>query len=139
MATLAAAVFCLPVGAHGLDRLFDGSYNHLSEEERGSAGEPLIRINYLTEYLNTNGAMIGDAQRKNPRLISNGLSAQSASKPSARHVSNYIWAWGQFLDHDMSLSTTSDGAAVNGSAPIAVASRAIRWGRTRLRSRGRTS
>ncbi len=120
LATLAAAIVWLPVGAHGLDRLFDGSYNHLSEEERGSAGEPLIRINYLTEYLNTNGDMIGDAQRKNPRLISNGLSAQSASIPSARHLSDYIAAWGQFLDHDMSLSTTSAGAGVNGSAPIAV-------------------
>jgi hypothetical protein len=111
---------CLPVGAHGLDRLFDGSWNNFGDVERGQAGQALIRINYLTEYLNTNGAMIGDAQRKNPRLISNGLSAQSASRPSARHISDYITAWGQFLDHDMSLSTTSAGAATNGSAPIAV-------------------
>ena len=120
LATLAAAILCLPVGVHGFDRLIDGTYNHLSDEERGSTGEPLIRINYLTEYLNTNGAMIGDAQRKNPRLISNGLSSQSASMPSARHLSDYITAWGQFLDHDMSLSTTSAGAGTNGSAPIAV-------------------
>ena len=114
---LAAALACLPVSAQAVERLFDGSVNHLSEWERGSAGEPLIRFNYLTEYLNTNGDMITDVQRKNPRLISNGLSAQSASKPSARLLSDYITAWGQFVAHDMSLTATS---AANGSAPIAV-------------------
>lgn len=117
---LAAALACLPVSASAVERLFDGSYNHLSDEDRGAAGEPLIRVNYLTEYLNTNSDIITDAQRRNPRLISNALSAQSANKPSARLLSDYVTAWGQFLAHDMSLSTTSAGAAANGSAPIGV-------------------
>jgi hypothetical protein len=64
--------------------------------------------------------MLTDAQRPNARSLSNLLNVQTASQPSARGLSDYVWAWGQFLDHDMSLSTASNGAAVNGEAPIAV-------------------
>ena len=42
------------------------------------------------------------------------------SRPSARNLSDYVWAWGQFVSHDTDLTTSSVGAAVNGTAPIAV-------------------
>jgi hypothetical protein len=106
--------------ARAADRLIDGSWNHLNDTDRGAAGTPMIRINYLTEYANVAGGMISDVQRANARVISNTLSAQSISKLSARRLSDFIWGWGQFLDHDMSLSTTSDGVVKNGSASIAV-------------------
>lgn len=106
--------------SRGAERLLDGSWNHLSVTDRGAAGEPLIRFNYLTEYANTNSDMLSDAQRRNARLASNALSAQATNKPSARLLSDYVTAWGQFVAHDMSLTTTSAGAGVNGTAPIAV-------------------
>src|SRR5262249_48625092 len=67
-------------------------------------------------------AMVTEPTRPNARTISNTVSTQSASHPSARGLSNYIWAWGQFLAHDTDLSTSSNGAAVNGSAPILITS-----------------
>jgi hypothetical protein len=94
--------------------------NSLTHPDRGAANTKLIRISYIAQYANGSGAMLTTADRANPRTISNTLSAQSASQPNARGLSDFLWGWGQFLDHDMSLSTTSHGAAVNGSAPIAV-------------------
>ena len=35
-------------------------------------------------------------------------------------MSDYIWAWGQFLTHDTDLTSDSNGVTVNGSAPIAI-------------------
>lgn len=100
------------------DRNIDGKNTHPTDPNRGAAGEQLIRINYLTDYGSIHGAIV--TSRPNARTISNTLSTQTASKPSARGLSDFIFGWGQFLDHDMGLSTTSKGAAVNGSAPIAV-------------------
>lgn len=106
--------------ARALDRTIDGTDNHLTLHTLGAANTPLIRRNYNPAFADEFGAMITDFDRTNARTISNALSSQSASIPSPRGLSNYISAWGQFLDHDIDLSTTSNGAAVNGSAPIAV-------------------
>lgn len=102
------------------DRSYDGSGNSTIIPSRGAAGTPVIRVSYRAAYGGPNGAMHTDAQRPNSRTLSNVLNAQSNSRPSDRGLSDYAWAWGQFLDHDMSLSTSSNGAAVNGAAPIAI-------------------
>lgn len=105
--------------ASGENRTFDGSGNNLNFTMQGAAGTQLPRLGYLRAYANNFGAMISDSTRLGARSVSNQLMVQSTSTPSSRGVSNYIWVWGQFLDHDMDLSTTSAGAATNGSAPIA--------------------
>jgi hypothetical protein len=113
--------FCtLGFHANGENRSLDGTGNNLSFPSQGAANTPVIRITYRPAFANGPGGMLTDAQRPNARTISNSLSAQTGSIPSARGLSDYVWAWGQFLDHDMSLSTSSNGAAVNGSAPIAI-------------------
>ena len=103
---------------HAEDRTINGTGNAINIPNRGAANQPMIRFNYKSDLIN--GQMITDAQRPNARDISNALSAQSASRPSARNLSDFSWVWGQFVSHDTDLTTTSNGAAVNGSAPIAV-------------------
>lgn len=98
------------------DRFIDGSHNHI-QTERGQAGQPLIRINYLTDYQGIHGGIISPPTRPNARTISNTVSKQTVNTPSARGLSDILWGWGQFLDHDMSLSTTS---VANGTAPISI-------------------
>jgi peroxidase len=114
---LAALAANAPRSECAVDRFINGSWNHLGDEERGSAGQPLIRINYLTDYQGIHGGIILPPTRPNARTISNTVSKQTVSTPSARGLSDFIWGWGQFLDHDMSLSSTS---AANGTAPISI-------------------
>ena len=117
---LLAVAYIHGSAAWAVDRSFDGSGNHIGQPQLGKAGEQLIRRGYFPAYANAFGAMIADHDRANARTLSNTLGAQTGSIGSARGLSNYLWAWGQFLDHDMDLSTTSHGAGVNGSASIAV-------------------
>src|SRR5690606_1327281 len=98
-------------------RTLDGTWNDFGDKQRGSAGQPLVRINYLTDYQGIHGGIISPPTRPNARTLSNALSKQTTSIPSARGLSDLMWGWAQFLDHDMSLSTTSVAA---GSAGIAI-------------------
>ena len=117
---LIALLVLVPSLVRAENRTIDGSGNHGPTPSRNQAGTVLVRFGYQAEYGNqATSGMWTDTQRGNARTISNTLSAQSTSQPSARGLSDYSWAWAQFLDHDMSLSTSSNGSAVNGSAPIA--------------------
>src|SRR4051812_47297342 len=102
------------------NRTINGTGNNVSLTLRGAANTPFIREGYKPQFFGTDGALPSETQRSNARDVSNAISTQTASHPSARNLSNYIWAWGQFLTHDTDLSTTSNGPVVNGMAPIAV-------------------
>ncbi|BBO34724.1 peroxidase family protein [Lacipirellula parvula] len=116
-ALLAAAISaqCSVACAQTHDRFINGTYNHFSDWQRGSAGSQIIRVNYLTDYATAGGAMIMPPVRPNARTISNTIFKQTADTPSVRGLSNYIMGWGQFLDHDMGLTLNS---SVNGVANI---------------------
>ncbi|MEZ5031246.1 MAG: peroxidase family protein [Saprospiraceae bacterium] len=43
------------------------------------------------------------ASRANARLISNYLMSQPNVLPSSEGLSDYVWAFGQFIDHDITL------------------------------------
>jgi len=82
----------------------------------GSAGINFIRIapsNYGDGRATPSGA-----NRPSARLISNKVAAHpSTEKLSARGLSNFVYAWGQFIDHDLDLTETLSTA---GSLPISV-------------------
>jgi hypothetical protein len=42
--------------------------------------------------------------RPNARDLSNRIGVQSGSMPDAAQRSDYVWQWGQFLDHDITLT-----------------------------------
>lgn len=106
--------------ANAENRSINGSGNNLSLSTRGAANTPMIRFGYGSDFANSNGDMLADSARANARDVSNAIFAQSASVPSARGLSDYIWAWGQFVGHDTDLTSSSAGAAVNGTAPITI-------------------
>ena len=45
--------------------------------------------------------------RPGPRDISNAGCAQSSFEPNARGAADYLWQWGQFVDHDIDLTGTA--------------------------------
>lgn len=120
LATVGLMIALGATALHAEDRSIDGTGNNLNVLTRGAANTPMIRHGYSSQFRDSNGAMLTDADRANARDISNAVFAQSESRPSARNLSDYAWVWGQFVSHDTDLTTTSNGAATNGYVPIAV-------------------
>ncbi len=83
-------------------RNIDGSYNNFSHSNMNSTDTPLLRITYA-EYSDGTSSMAG-AGRPNPRYISNAVLNQLNSVLTSNHASDFLWQWGQFLDHDIDLT-----------------------------------
>ncbi len=85
-------------------RTIDGTENHLTDLLRGSAGMPMAR--WCDPDYGDGMNAPGGSSRPNPRALSNALSHQTTPIYSARGLSDFVWQWGQFLDHDISLALT---------------------------------
>lgn len=82
-------------------RAIDGTGNNAAHPSWGAAPTNLLQ-NVPMAYGDGISSM-GGASRPNPRLISNTVVAQPNVPPHAT-ASNYLWMWGQFLDHDLDLT-----------------------------------
>ena len=89
-------------------RTIDGSENHPHHDAWGAAGEGFVR-RLQAAYADGVGAPSG-AERANPRDISNAICAQTGSIPNPHGVSDFVWIWGQFLDHDITETPLADPA-----------------------------
>ena len=96
-------------------RSIDGSRNNKGDESLGAAETPLNRW-ASSDYGDGVSTMAG-AGAPSPRRISNTVSAELGSEPNPQNASDFLWQWGQFLDHDIDLT---DGTAPPEPAPIAV-------------------
>lgn len=89
-------------------RSIDGAGNNPNDEDMGATHVQLQR--YLSvDYSDGISAMAGE-DRPSPREISNALNAQSTDLPNARGATDFLWQWGQFLDHDVDLTDGADPA-----------------------------
>ncbi|MGI8891565.1 MAG: peroxidase family protein [Chthoniobacterales bacterium] len=87
-------------------RRIDGKGNNASD--LGQAGAPVLRKT-PNGYGDGIGTMAG-ANRKGPREISNIVNAQSEPFPNSSNITSFVWQWGQFTDHDISLIRNSNPA-----------------------------
>ena len=96
-------------------RTIDGANNNLGDHEMNAADTQLIR---MTEagYSDQANSMAG-IDRPSPREISNTALLQSESRLTSKHASDFLWRWGQFIDHDIDIS---DGASPEELAPISI-------------------
>lgn len=90
---------------------YDGSQNNLVNPEFGAVGQQLLRLS------SNDSTRLGDTDLPSPREVSNVLMSQSTSEPNARGLSDYIWVWGQFLDHDITLTEGRSGEEANIAVP----------------------
>ncbi|MEO1135660.1 MAG: peroxidase family protein [Pseudomonadota bacterium] len=91
-----------PVFQRGREvRSFDGSNNNLNAPLAGASFQPMRRLGDA-DYADGIGAMAGPL-RKSARAVSNHMSDQSGSLPNSYGTSDYLWQWGQFIDHDLDL------------------------------------
>jgi len=82
-------------------RTLGGRHNNGRRRAWGAAQQPLMR---LVEPAYADGvALPSGGTRPGARAISNGCVAQERLVASADNASGFLWQWGQFLDHDLSL------------------------------------
>ena len=96
-------------------RTFNGTNNNQDNIDIGSSHTQLQRI-VPTAYSDGIAAIAGD-DRPSARVISNTVSAQEDAIPNSHNASDFLWQWGQFLDHDIDLT---DGVDPTESADISV-------------------
>ena len=101
----------------GRYRSIDGTGNHEIHFELGATGTTLRRLTSV-DYGDRIGSLSG-GERPSPRSISNALCADTEVGTNAFDASDFLWQWGQFVDHDMDLTEAKE---VEESIPIPVPS-----------------
>ncbi|RLS36303.1 MAG: hypothetical protein DWH81_12810 [Planctomycetota bacterium] len=84
---------------------YNGSGNNVANPNWGSAGSDLLR-QAPAAYANGTSNPAG-ANRPSARVISNALADQNAPTESEFGLSNFVYAWGQFIDHDLDLTSSA--------------------------------
>ena len=93
-------------------RAIDGTNNNLDHPEWGSAGIELARYTRFifggqsVDYSDGVSAPAGE-NRPSPRAVSDAVVVQTASVLNEAHASDFVWQWGQFIDHDLDLTGTA--------------------------------
>jgi hypothetical protein len=93
-------------------RTIDGTDNNVANPNQGAAETRQIRFGYGDDFpddpngVNNNG--FGDIiiTAPNARTVSNTLLAQNGSVVNDRHLTDWIFQWGQWITHDMDLTRT---------------------------------
>ncbi len=96
-------------------RTVNGTENNPRNADWGAVDSAFLRL-ADADYADGLDEPTG-ADRASARVISNALCAQDADEPNYLGASAFIWQWGQFLDHDITLTPTIDPAE---DFPIAV-------------------
>ncbi len=96
------------------DTLFNFEYRSITAEGNnqinpyaGSTGSSFMSVSHY-QYQDGMG-MPNDLDRPNVREISNEIFAQSGDIFNQYGASNFLWVWGQFLDHDINLTREGHG------------------------------
>ncbi len=96
-------------------RNIDGSNYNVNNPEMNTIDTPLLRLTNAA-YSDGISAMAGTA-RLSPREISNIMLTQSKLVTNPKNASDFLWQWGQFLDHDVDIT---EGAVPAETADIPV-------------------
>ncbi|HTQ40057.1 MAG TPA: peroxidase family protein [Pirellulales bacterium] len=114
--TVGALLAFSPFALLAEDRSYDGTGNNIANPTWGAAGTDFIRnapAAYGDGYSTPSGA-----DRPNPRFISNTVVAQTGSIPNNMGLSDMVFQWGQFIDHDMDLTNLNTTPVEEFDIPI---------------------
>ncbi|MGB6222848.1 peroxidase family protein, partial [Haloferula sp.] len=89
-------------------RTIDGAGNNIDDPELGSADHPMIR--HLDSDYGDGVESPAGADRPSARAVSNAVVAGGGGIPNERGATDFMWQWGQFLDHDIVETPTIDPA-----------------------------
>lgn len=98
-------------------RSYDGTGNNLANPQWGSTDEQLLRL--AAAAYGDGISTMGGSTRPSAREVSNAVSDHGDEEISnARNLSAFAYLWGQFIDHDLDLS--SDSTLSSEEADVAV-------------------
>lgn len=89
-------------------RTIDGTGNNLENPLWGSVGQAFNSAADMTGYKNTNGDPVR-MDMPSVREVSNELMGTDTPVTSKQNLSNLFWSWGQFVDHDITLTPEGEG------------------------------
>ena len=89
----------------------DGTGNNLAHSLWGSTGQDLLRT--APAAYSDGFSTLAGANRPSARLISDAIvsDATDGDIHNARFLSDWVYAWGQFIDHDLDLDDRRDRAS----------------------------
>ena len=92
-------------------RTFDGTNNNIANSTWGASFEHLQRLG-SADYADGISSLAGE-NRPSAREISNEIVNQDdgTSTPNTFNGSDFVWQWGQFIDHDMDLTDGAEESA----------------------------
>ncbi len=89
-------------------RAVDGRGNNPVQGDWGSAETTFLRM--APNNYDDGASTPASENRPSARFISNEVMAQGESIPNSRGATDFLWQWGQFLDHDITQTPTIDPA-----------------------------
>ena len=95
-------------------RSINGTKNNIQNPQWGAADTEFIRKS--DPAYGPDNSPSGD-DRPNPRMISNLVLDQDDVKHNSNGASDYLWQWGQFLDHDLVHGSTTESEVVQIDVP----------------------
>jgi peroxidase len=87
-------------------RSIDGSGNHVDDAEHNATYTALART--IPARYDDGVSALAASGRPSARDVSNRVNAQAVLVPNPFGTSDYLWQWGQFLDHDIDLTEGTD-------------------------------
>ncbi|NOY71914.1 MAG: peroxiredoxin [Gammaproteobacteria bacterium] len=99
-------------------RTFDGRGNNLNNPDWGQAGTPLQRLAPNAYADGIKSLAKRGKHNPNPRVISNEIFRQTTSIFNSNGLSDFVWAWGQFVDHELDLTVSQEEDEVNIDVPV---------------------
>lgn len=90
-------------------RTIDGVGNNPNHPERGAAGIAFLREVPAVYGGAGDGAVPARTDHASARAISNAMCEQLFEMPNAEGISDYLWQWGQFVDHDIDETPLATG------------------------------
>ena len=104
-------------------RTITGEDNNLTNPQLGSEGSNLIRLFDVFYEDGFNAPRVTGSTGNvlpNPRTISNTVVAQTELIPNYLNASDWLWQWGQFIDHDLTLNEGSPSSPPEDFLPVPV-------------------
>ncbi len=89
-------------------RTYDGRFNNINNNKTSFGAADIILFRELPAFYGSsdpNNAM-GGVNRPSPRQISNAIIDEPVTQFNTRHLSTLVYQWGQFLDHEITLTPT---------------------------------